>query len=284
MLGLICNDKVEQVGHLLFNNFRLALYNYFGIDNFKDVNSVNDIKDVTHLFIVDEHFVPNVNIWKNDEFINTANNTNIIVIVFNFEKVYNSHFPWNVEHQDKLEQFINLYQIVSDTNDATMLNKPYVNRQRLSKSTKLSIPIINWNDKYDKVLFIGQLGGAPYTNRENIIKAVINKNTNFEFEIVKSNRQYSYSDFLIKLNEYKYILNPLGTGSFINLRFYEAAYFNCKIIQQLTPDIIKWCPEIYNRCIPITNDDLQIDTSHSIIADNIYLEDWFTEIELKNII
>ena len=280
MIGLLCNDTLEQVGHLLFNNFRLALYNYFGAENFKEVKNINDLDGIEKLIIVDEHFLYNKQVWFNDNFINTTNNKNIKVLVFNFERIYNSSFPWNVDLQNKLTAFNNIHQIVSDIDDATVLNKVFVNKQRLSKSTNFGIEIKE--DKIDKILFIGQLEGNQYTARRNIINAL--QQNGMEIDILKSDRKLGYTEYLDKINQYKYILNPLGTGKFINLRFYEALYFNTIPIQQVTSEILKWNPDISDHCITFSEDLIIPNLDKPQPSKSLYLEDFFKDINIEGLL
>jgi hypothetical protein len=278
--GLICNDSIELVGHSLFNNFRLALYNLLEESNFIDIKSLNDLENITHLFIIDEHFAPNVNIWKNINFQSYINNKNIRVIVFNFEKIFNSSFPWNVDHQLNIQKFNNFFQLVSDVEDSKILKTNILNKQYLSKNTKFNI--LPKQDKIDKILFIGQLDGIQYKNRQDILNYLINNGLNID--IVKTNRKLSYFDFLCKINEYKYILNPLGTGKFINLRHFEALYFNTIPIQQVDEQMIPVNLNILNNCIYFTNlENFKNKISDFIFNNNKYfLEDYFKDINFLN--
>ena len=152
MIGILATDDLHIVGHSLFKNFRLGLQNYFD-QNFIEIRSVHDLDNIDTLFIVDEHFAPNVDIWKNDTFINKVNSKKIKTVVFNFEKIFSSKFPWNEDHQRVLTQIQNLTQIVSDVNDANKLGKNIINKQLLSRSTELEFDI---TEKKNRVLFIGQ--------------------------------------------------------------------------------------------------------------------------------
>lgn len=279
MFGIICNDAVEFVGHSLFNNFRLALYNYFGKENFKDIKNPEDIINMSHLFIVDEHFSPHTTIWKNPILLKIINQQNTRVLIFNFEKIFNSAFPWNIEHQNALMQFKNYFQFVSDAQDAEILKVPIINKQYLSKSTIFNI---NKNIiKKDKVLFLGQSDGAQYANRRNVLEAF--KLRNIEVDIVRSDRKLAYIEFLNKLNEYKFILNPLGTGLFINLRHFEALYCDSIPIQQITNDMISWNKEILENCISfITLEDMKEKMDNFKISETkTYLEDYFQSFNLN---
>lgn len=279
MFGLICKDDIGLVGHSLFNNYRLSLYNYFGQDKFKDVNSVNDIHDMTHLFIIDEHFEPNKNIWKNDDFQGVVNKDKIRVIVFNFEKIYNSYFPWNVDNQNCLMCFNDYYQFVADLDDAKTLKKVVITKQFLSRDTNLLVKA-NPN-KFDKILFIGQLDGEQYNNRRQLLASIKNLN----IDVIQTNRRFSYIDFLNEMNKYRFILNPLGTGKFVNLRHFEAVRLGCIPLQQVVDDMVDWCQEIKKTSIcfsdPMTIED-KIKEAHAFRPKEFFLEDYFADICLDN--
>ena len=67
MIGIICKNKLEGAPDL-FSNFRLGLKNYFDT-NFKNIEHEDDLDNINILIIVDEHWPPHVDIWKNDKFI-----------------------------------------------------------------------------------------------------------------------------------------------------------------------------------------------------------------------
>lgn len=273
MYGIICEDNLP--GHSLFANFRLALVNYYQ-RNFTNVRNAFDLNGITTLFIVDEHFGPHVDIWKNETFINLVNKTNIKVVIFNFEKIYSAQFPWNADHQNNVLKFKNLLQIVSDIEDAKVLNFQTINKQLLSKSTVLVPPV----EKNNKVVFIGQVNHW-YPTRQRVIEEF--KNLGFELDVIVTDRKLTYEQFLNKLNEYKFILNPLGTGKFLNLRFYEALKLGCIPIQQMTKEMKSFYSLEAKYCISFDEtSELNKDIFNtSFTPMEYYLEDYFTEINLN---
>jgi hypothetical protein len=278
MFGLLCHDDLDVVGHSLFNNFRLALYNHFGRQNFIDILDSDDLNHVSHFFIVDEHFTSHASFWKSEKVQKIVNGRNIRVIVFNFERIFDSYFPWNVDHQKTLGQFRNYYQFVSDVDDAKILNKSVINKQFLSRSTVF--PVEPKKQKIDKVLFIGQLQGNQYENRRNVIDEFLKRG--ISLDVVASDRKLSYADFLGKVNDYKYILNPLGTGKFINLRHFEALYLGTIPIQQISADMVKMNQDICDRCITFMgyNGITEKINNFKYSSQPYYLEDYFKHIEL----
>tara|TARA_R110000824_G_scaffold120287_1_gene275392 strand:+ start:1015 stop:1872 length:858 start_codon:yes stop_codon:yes gene_type:complete len=285
MIGIICKDDVAALNPSLFLNFRLGLTNYLKT-KFVEVSGVDDLKDITTLIIVDEHFGPHVCVWKNDKFIAQLNNCNIKTLVFNFEKIFTSKFPWNIDHQQKLETINNLYQFVSDVDDAANFKKDIINKQLLSKDTKLEHAPV---EKKNRILFIGQSDPTynpswSYSRRFNVLNDLRNR-SDLPLDICITDRKLSYKEFLTKLASYKFILNPLGTGDFINVRFYEALKLGCVPIQQVTDNMLNAYSELssnicYNFKIP---NEVQL-PNDSFNKFNYYLEDYFEEINLKNYI
>ena len=276
MYGLLCIDDIDIVGHSLFNNFRLALYNYLGKNNIKDINSTADIYDITHLIIVDEHHIPCAAIWKDDAFIDMLNKQNIKTIVFNFEKIFSSSFPWNVDHQRKLETIKNLVQFVSDIDDAIVLKQPTINKQYLSKDTCLDVSEI---EKLNRILFIGQVN-EYYPTRRHVLNSA--SRSGLPVDIIITDRKFTYREFLLKLNQYKFILNPLGTGKFLNLRFYEALKLGCIPVQQIIPEMISWYPELAQSINFVDFSEITEDALlRPIIRNEFYLEDYFSKIDLN---
>jgi len=283
MYGLICNDKIEDVGHCLFLNFRQALYNTFNKNNFKDIKEVSELCGLTHLFIIDEHYSPNVNIWKKQELIDKVNNLNIKVIIFNFEKIFNSAFPWNINHQKFVEQFRNLNQFLTDMEDLKILKTPFINKQLLSKDTYITKR--NNNKITDKVLFIGQTEGECYQQRRRVIDSV---SRFLPLEIINTKRHYSYDEFLDILSSYKFVLNPLGAGNFLNLRYYEILKQGGIPIQQVVPDMKKMYNELNNNYSInfINSDELNMHTLNEFQQNKqeLFLEDYFEEVSLKRFV
>lgn len=279
MYGLLCIDDINIVGHSLFNNFRLALYNTLGKDTFKEISSTGDLTGITHLFIVDEHHIPCVEIWKHDSFIDELNRQNIKTIVFNFEKIFSSSFPWNVDHQRKLESINNLIQFVSDIDDAKNLNKTIINKQLLSRDTTLHVPCVKKNNR---ILFLGQVNNF-YPTRQHVLYTA--QASGLPVDIIVTDRKLTYAQFLEKLNEYTFILNPLGTGAFLNIRFYEALKLGCIPIQQITPKMNTWYAEL-DRAITFQNftSDINKDRLENkpCIKKEFYLEDYFEVINLRD--
>lgn len=275
--GIICNDSIESVGHCLFLNFRKALVNTLKV-SFKEVRNQTDLEGLDYLIIVDEHYAPNVEIWKNDNFIATANDKNIKVLVFNFERIHSAQFPWNIDHQRKLQTFKFLQQLVSDVDDAKILNKSVINKQFLSRDCELVKPV----EKKERVLFIGQINGY-YPTRKLIVSSF--NNLGIPFDIVVTGRKLTYKEYLDKLNQYKFILNPLGTGHFINLRFYEALKLGCIPIQQVVEQMLPWYEELNMSYSFLNIDKVSIDLLNKFQYkfDNYYLEDYFEDIKLKNL-
>ena len=280
MIGIISQDDINIVGHSLFKNFRTALTNYLQV-SLLNVNSIAELSNISTLIIVDEHYIPHKQTWQNDFFINAINDKGIKVLIFNFEKIFNSQFPWNIEIQHSVNKISRKIQIVSDVNDAAILNTSVINKQLLSKDTFLSEPN---NNKSDDILFLGQIN-EYYPTRNAILNEL--QQVSNKVKIIKTDRKYSYDEFIDIINGAKFILNPLGTGEFINLRFYEAINLNCFVIQQYTDEMLEWYPELNQPNVlkfKTVEDFKELNLDGVSTCKEKYLEDYFEEINLKNMI
>ena len=274
MNGLICEDQL--VDHSLFLSFKLAIKNHFDIAHFHTVRSTGDLSCVKRLFIVDEHFSHHIDIWKNLAFIKEVNLRKIQVIVFNFEKIHSAQFPWNLDHQNALLMFENLHQFVADINDAKILGKKIINKQYISSDLTFNFE----NEKKDRLLFLGQCN-QYYPNRSNVLSEC--QELKLPLDIGISERKLTYIDFLSALSSYKYILNPLGTGEFINLRFYEALAVGSIPIQQITPNMKRWYGELEQAISFVDTKDIPslINNQTTKNSKEYFLEDYFLEMNLK---
>ena len=276
MTGIICQDDINVVGHSLFKNYKLALSNYFQ-SVLQPINSIEDLNNLDLLIIVDEHYTPHKQVWQNDEFINAINKLNIKVLIFNFEKIFNSQFPWNISIQHYVEKINRRLQIVSDVKDAKILNTSFINKQFLSRNTILEEPIDN---KIDEILFVGQIN-EYYPTRREVLNGI--QQINSKVRVIQSDRRYNYNEYLNLINQSKYILNPLGTGEFINLRFYEALNLGCTVIQQYTEEMEKWYPELNQSNVlkfKTVDDFKNLNFSKVTTYEQKFLEDYFMEINL----
>ena len=284
MFGIICKDELDGAPGL-FYNFRLGVQNYFSTQ-FKNIECRDDLDDIDILIIVDEHWSPHTDIWKNDEFIDRLNELNIKTLVFNFEKILSDIFPWNMDHQQKLETIKNLRQLVSDIDDNKIADSLPINKQLLSRDTKLEY---NPVEKKERILFIGQsdLTYNPswsYARRFNILNE-LKLRSDLPLDIHITGRKMPYKEYLTKLASYKFILNPLGTGDFINVRFYEALKLGCIPIQQVTANMEGRYSELSeNICTTFkTADEVQLPTGTFNTFD-YYLEDYFEDVQLNKLL
>ena len=134
----------------------------------------------------------------------------------------------------------------------------------------------------DRIIFLGQISSHVYENRRSILKNLIERGA--PIDVFDSDRKLTYSQYLTNLASYKYVLNPLGTGEFINLRFYEAIQLGCIPIQQVTDNMLRSYKELtYNMPNNFKNgDDIMISPSNINQKDRYYLEYYFEEINLNS--
>jgi len=268
----------------LFKNYKDALQSYLQINNFKHVKNKNDLNNLNYLFIIDELYKPNLEIWSDIDFINYLNKLNIKVIIFNFEKVYKSIFRGNLKTQKKLEKIKYRQQFFGDIEDAKKSKNKFISKQLLSKKSK--IRKLFSENKLDRILFLGscELSYHPnnsYAKRYKLLEKL--KRLDIPLDIEITQRKLSYEQFLETLSKYKYILNPLGTGNFLNVRFYEALELGCIPIQQVTKNMLCKYPEL-KYAITFNNANDFKKPIKSFLKMDYYLEDYFEEINLKDLI
>ena len=63
-------------------------------------------------------------------------------------------------------------------------------------------------------------------------------------EIIESTRSIKYEEYLNLISKYKYVLNPLGAGKFINVRYYESLFLNSIPIQEIIPKMKNYYKEL----------------------------------------
>ena len=231
MQGLVWLDETENMDFSLFKNYKNGLFNYLD-SKISLVNDLNDVSNFKTIFVVDEHYYPHREFILAKEFIDIVNKLGIKIVIFNTEKIFRQPFKHNLDIQKSLSKFENKIQILSDAYDIKKIGSPFVNKQLLSKEFKFST---NNSFKKEELLFLGQIDGRAYENRRRILKKIENY-INVPLKIENSRRKLNYKDFLEKINDYKFILNPLGNGGseFLNVRYYETLFLESIPVQQIT--------------------------------------------------
>lgn len=281
MIGVLSTHDINVVGHSLFSNFREAITSIFG--NIQDVKCSSDLNNIDTLIIIDEHFHPNVEVWKSEEFINTLNRNNIKTLIINFESIFNSPFDLAIDHQNTIQQINRRYQLVADVRDAKILGNSIVTKQYLSKNTNTPKVV----DKKNAAIFLGQVNDY-YPTRRRVVEEFKSINI-IQPHVHITDRKLSYVDFLTTLGSYKYIFNPLGIGQFINIRFYEALSLGCIVLQQYTDEMENFYKELNHpsvikfKTVPELVSKLESQTVQ-YVSYTESLEDYFKEINLIDII
>jgi len=283
MIGVIATPSISEIGHSLFENFVFALKNYIQ-QPLKKIRNADDLNDVNILIIVDELYGTNTNVWKTENFINELNKKNIKTVIFNFEKIHQGAWTHNIDWYKQATTINNLQYIFSDVNDIKVLNGKILNKQLLSKDTKLPITLEQLNKpKKDRILFLGQTTEHVYTQRRALLTELSKKN--LPIDIITSDRKYAYDLYTQMVCDYKYILNPIGSGHFLNLRFYEALKLGCIPIQQVTDQMLESYPELHtNVCYTFkTADDIKGLPEGNYNSYNYTLEQYFEDVDLKSL-
>lgn len=230
MYGILTNIEYDK--HWIFKNYYYSLINVLGNENIKRVQSVHDLTGIDVLFIGDDHFMPNKEIWMTNEFIEKCNLLNIRVFIFNNEKIFKSSFPWNEDIQREVGRFSNLIQFVYDVEDSgilnTQVNKTYMSRYFLDKIK------VDDSPKKDKIVFFGATEGHSYESRRNFLNDIKNY---VDVDIIQSSSSVSMSDYMNMISSYRYVLSPLGNGNFVPMRYYETLFLKSIPLQQSTEGI-----------------------------------------------
>ena len=281
-IGLLWTDETENEDFSFFKNYKTGFNNFFKTQ-INLVDSIDQISQFNNLIIVDEHYGPHNKIICNPKFIESINRNNINVVIFNTEKIFNSHWAHNLETQKNIEKLNYFIQILSDVKDIKRNGTPFKNKQYLSKEINFKKEV---NKKNDKILFFGQLDGKAYKNRRKIINKV-SKSINTSLDVFKSTRSMSYEDYMTLLSKYRYVLNPLGAGEFINVRFYEALKVGTIPIQQMTPQMRRYYDFEIGENISINfqrpNELRSINFKYFKFKPlNFYLEDYFYQSNLNS--
>ena len=283
MNSIMWTVETENYKSSLYSNFKKALSSYIG-EELVNVDSIEQLNNCNNLFVIDEHFNPHRNLITDSKFINILNNNNVKVIIFNTEKIYNSYWDYNLETQKKISKINNLVQILSDVDDISILSSPFPNKQYLSETVKYSL----LNDvKKNEAVFYGQLKGSAYESRRQVLKD-FSKNIDYPLEVIESNRSLAYFDYLELISKYKYVLNPLGAGSFVNIRYFETLLVGSIPIQELSKKMLGIYKELtLGQSINFSRiRDLHTINFNVFKPNNFsyYLEDYFYDNKLKSIL
>ena len=234
-IGIICALSESHFP----SSFYYSLKNIF--ESVKIVNMKQDLVGLDYLFIGADHYAPHIGIWRNIDFINTANNLGLKVCVFSTEKIFNDFFPWNWEIQKDLERFNNLYQRVLDVDDAILLNKK-IARCLISVNYKY---LIKEYQKKDEICFIGSTYLPQYQKRKELLDS-LQKKLKIDFYEPSPNR--SWIEYLNLLGSYRFVLNLPSTNfnGFCG-RFYETLIVKSIPLQHVYKNTLSLHPYESNR-------------------------------------
>ena len=274
--AILWTEKTEELNFSFFENYLNALTAYLNTNLIK-VNSIEQLSSIKILFVIDEHFRSHKEFLTSLETIKILNTNKTKVVIFNTEKIFNSHWNHNIDIYQSVLKINNLIYLLSDALDIKKIGTPLVNKQYLSKSTSIK-NLISLNQKKNEILFFGQLDGSAYNNRRQILNKFL-KLSPIPIEIKKSNRLLEYSEYLNLISSYKYILNPLGAGEFLNLRFFETLEVNSIPVQEYSKNMLEFNQEL-SRNVSINFQSLRninLNKFEEVKSNSFryYLEDYF---------
>ena len=283
--AILWTEKTEELNFSFFENYLNALTAYLNTNLIK-VNSIEQLSSIKILFVIDEHFRSHKEFLTSLETIKILNNNKTKVVIFNTEKIFNSYWNHNIDIYQSVLKINNLVYLLSDALDIKKIGTPLVNKQYLSKSTPIKNHI-SLNQKKNAILFFGQLDGSAYNNRRQILNKFL-KLSPIPIEIKKSKRLLDYSEYLNLISSYKYILNPLGAGEFLNLRFFETLEVNSIPVQEYSKNMLEFNQELSKNVSinfqSIRNINLNKFEDVKSKSFSYYLEDYFHDNNFSDLI
>lgn len=243
---LYCDDKTLSA-YVLFSSYFYALQNLFGNENITKFSTLNDVQTNDTIFVVDDHFGPNASIFMEPGFINYCNSHNVQLVFFCTERMTSPY--WNHDHTiQKQALFKNVKNFYGDANDIDRFGTKFVVKQLISKHfayLKNNLTL-RPEDKIPKFGFIGQIAtiqqASWYSNRKKYLD-YLSKQQHIPIDLMQSNKNTTFENYYETLSKYKYVINPLGVGDFINIRYYDALFCNSIPIQQSTHAMEKYYSE-----------------------------------------
>lgn len=273
--GIICDLTFKK--HIGIENYFYAITNIF--ENVKLVNNVHDLDNIDVLFIGNEHFQPHREVWQNSLFQKKCNLNNIKIVVFSCERIFNSSFVHNVEIQNSLKQFDNLYQYAIDVDDVEILGCDLLHASISKKYSNY----INFEEKQNKCAFLGSIDCFSYNERKDLIT-----NISKEIEIIFPNKQEQWIDYIKEISKYRFVLSPLGNANSLNLKFYETLLVGSIPIQQVKNNTLLHYQEEskFSDCIFFENvseiKNKIINCTLQTSTNMIYLETYITKLLRKD--
>ena len=229
-IGIICDLTFDR--HHLYKSYFYSVQNLYG--DITEVKSADDLEGIEILFVGDDHYIPHKEILHKDGFIDRINVDGIKVVVFTNERIFDSHFPWNVDNYKKISTIKNLYHYTIDVDDCKKLGTKV---WRTAPSISF-LPFISslYKNKIDAAVFIGKANRQcrSYNERSKILQTAV-------IPIVRHHPTIStWSKYMRMLSKYKFVFSPIGNGNFFTMRFYEALAVGSIPIHQVRKDTLKY--------------------------------------------
>jgi hypothetical protein len=278
-IHVIFVDQPNIHAYWLYQSYFKAIKNIYNKKyNIKKYSNINNLNNNDIVFIIDDHHLENRKIWMNKKFINSINKKNIKTIFITVEKIYNSFFSHNLNFKKEAEKIKNYYHISSDSHDSVFMDTP-VAKQLFSKdfnNLRSKYTNIDFSLKKNNIIFIGKLNDINsqswYKNRKDILSFLSNfKTNNISIELINSSQNITFENYLNLISKNKFVLNPLGIGSFLSMRFYETLFVNSVPIQQIDKGIELVYDEIENNKKGIFFKDIE-DLKKIINNINFYID------------
>ena len=154
MYGILCTDDIGIIRHSCFVNYRLALYNTFGKDNFIEIKDHTNLDKITTLFIVDTQLHQNHIIFNTPTFRDLLNKYNLNTVIFNFEKIHTpSFYPGSLVVQQHVKEIKTHTQFMIDVNEMIHYDKNLLVNTEDIDDLKLKMEYNEIVDRYCNICF-----------------------------------------------------------------------------------------------------------------------------------
>lgn len=252
-VGIISDLKYSK--HMQFKNYYYALQSLYGA--VRIINKVDDLKGIQILFIGDDHYTVHRDVFTKDKFASYCNLHKIKVVVFTPEKILNTIFPWNESNNEFLNNFNHLYHYTYDTDDCKLLGTK-LHRLCMSKTYKDVFPV-DIESRLNRIVFIGSLDcpydkkNTSYQKRKELVESIQNT---LPLDIFPASNR-TWQEYMNIMSHYRFVLSPLGNGSALVTRFYEALLLKTIPIQQVAGDILSYydIESKFEDCLYFENSD-----------------------------
>lgn len=172
-------------------------------------------------------------LWDKERKIKHWKQLPVLKIVWCFEKVQCVVPEWrkiSLKWYENVGEFAD-HVFVADEEDYRTLDGVKFLPQWASPRFKNDM---SFDEKRDQVVFSGQFGTVGYERRTELIQKIkADHDLGLHFVVSNNKRSLSWNDYILNLQQYKYVLNPIGNLISFNTRAYESVVAGNVLFQQV---------------------------------------------------